>query len=115
LHSISTCLQITFVTTYRIFVNVVNTLVKEAQVDFKNIVGSDAFVNKEQWNIFRMKEGYHAKFVRILQIIYQRKRLAYFNNHIAITLNLTNKGKKIKWCSIMLTQMSIKLTRWIEH
>jgi hypothetical protein len=59
--------------------------------------------------------GYHAKFVAILQIIYQWKRLAYFNNHIAITLHLENKGKKINWCSIMLTQMSIELTQWTKH
>jgi hypothetical protein len=30
-------------------------------------------------------------------------------------LNLANKGKKINWCSVMLTQMSIELTRWIKH
>lgn len=41
-----------------------------------------------------MKE-YHAKFVTILQIIYQQERLFYFNNQIAITLDLANKGKKI--------------------
>jgi hypothetical protein len=58
-----------------------------------------------------MKEKYHAKFATILQIIYQGGRLEYFNNRIAITLNLANKGKKINWCSVMLTQMS----RWIKH
>ncbi len=61
-----------------------------------------------------MKE-YHAKFVAILQIIYQWERLAYFSNCIAITFNLVNKGKKINWCSIMLMQMSIKLARRTEH
>jgi hypothetical protein len=53
---------------------------------------------------------YHVRFAAILQIIYQWERLAYFNNHITITLNLENKGKKINWCSIMLTQMLIELT-----
>jgi hypothetical protein len=62
-----------------------------------------------------MKEKYHVRFATILQIIYQRERLAYFNNHTTITLNLANKRKKLNWCSIMLTQMSIRLTRWIEH
>jgi len=62
-----------------------------------------------------MKEECHAKFVAIFQIIYQWERLVYFSNYIAITLNLANKGKKIKWCSIMLTQMSIELTQWKEH
>jgi hypothetical protein len=54
-----------------------------------------------------MKEKCHAKFATILQIIYQRERLTYFSNHIAIALNLANMGKKINWCFIMLTQMSI--------
>ncbi len=45
-------------------------------------------------SIIQMKEEYHAKLATILQIIYQHERLAYFNNHIAITLNLANKGKK---------------------
>jgi hypothetical protein len=44
-----------------------------------------------------------------------KKGLTYFSNCIAITLNLENKGKKINCCSIMLTQMSIELTWWIEH
>ncbi len=74
-------------------VDATSTLVTEAQVAFNNIAGPDAFVNKEQWNVIRMKEEYHTRFVAILQIVYQRKRLAYFNNHIA-TFNLANKGKK---------------------
>jgi hypothetical protein len=28
-----------------------NALVKKAEVALKNIVGLDAFVNKEQWNV----------------------------------------------------------------
>jgi hypothetical protein len=52
------------------------------------------FINKEQWNIIQMKEEYHAMFVvAILQIIYQRERLAYCSNHFAISFNLANKGK----------------------
>jgi hypothetical protein len=45
-------------------------LVKEAQVALKNIDGLDAFVNKKQWSIIRMKK-YHVRFAAILQIIYQ--------------------------------------------
>jgi hypothetical protein len=52
-------------------VDAANTLVEEVQVAFKNITKLDAFVNKEQWNIIRMKEKYHAKFIIIMQIIYQ--------------------------------------------
>jgi hypothetical protein len=32
-------------------VDAVNTLVKEVQIAFKNIVGPDAFINKKQWSI----------------------------------------------------------------
>jgi hypothetical protein len=42
-----------------------------------------------------MKEEFHARFVAILQIIYQRERLAYFNNWIAITFDLVNKGQHV--------------------
>jgi hypothetical protein len=52
-----------------------------------------------------MKEEYHVRFVVIFQIIYQREKLTYFSNHIAIIFNLANKGKKINWCSIMLTRL----------
>ncbi len=91
-------------------VDATNALVKEAQVALKNIAKLDAFVNKEQRSIIQMKEEYQAMFVAILQIIYHRERLTYFTNHIAIICNLANKRKKINWCSIMLTHMSIELT-----
>jgi len=38
-----------------------------------------------------MKEEYHARFVAILQIIYQWERLTYFGNPFAITLNLAKQ------------------------
>jgi hypothetical protein len=43
-------------------------LIKEAQTALKNIAGMDAFVDKEQWNMIRMKEEFHAKFVAIFTI-----------------------------------------------
>jgi hypothetical protein len=52
-------------------VDATNTLVEEVQVALKNIIKLDTFVNKEQWNIIRMKEEYHAKSIIIMQIIYQ--------------------------------------------
>ncbi len=87
-------------------VDVMNALVKEAQVALNNIVGLDAFINKKNWNIIQMKKEYHTILVTIMQIIYQQERLAYFNNHVAIIFNLANKGKNINRCSIMLTHCS---------
>jgi hypothetical protein len=48
-----------------------------------------AFVENEQWNVICMKEEFHANFLTIVQIIYQRKWFAYFNNKIVITFDLT--------------------------
>lgn len=42
-----------------------------------------------------MREEFHPRFVVILQIIYQRERLAYFNNNIAITFDLANRAQPI--------------------
>jgi hypothetical protein len=41
-----------------------------------------------------MKEEYHIRFVAIMKIVYQQKRLTYFSTCIGTTFNLTNKGKK---------------------
>jgi hypothetical protein len=40
-----------------------------------------------------MKEEFHAEFVTIFQIIYQRKWFAYFSNKIVITFDLSNGGQ----------------------
>jgi hypothetical protein len=42
-----------------------------------------------------MKKEFHARFAAILQILYQRERLDYFNNQIAITFDLAKKGQPI--------------------
>jgi hypothetical protein len=42
-----------------------------------------------------MREEFHPRFVAILQIIYQREQLAYFNNHITITFDLANRAQPI--------------------
>jgi hypothetical protein len=42
-----------------------------------------------------MKEEFYARFVAILQILYQKERLAYFSNRIAITFDLANKGQLV--------------------
>jgi hypothetical protein len=44
-------------------IDVANALVKKAHA-FKNIIGPNAFINKEQWSMIWMKEDYHAKFAQ---------------------------------------------------
>jgi len=61
-----------------------------------------------------MKEEFHARFAIILQILYQREKLAYFSNWITITFDLTNKGQHVNWCFIVLTQLLLELTRWTK-
>jgi hypothetical protein len=62
-----------------------------------------------------MKEEFHVRFTAILQILYQRKRLTFFNDQITIIFELANRGKLVNWCSIMLTQLLVELIRWIER
>jgi hypothetical protein len=70
-----------------------NAIYDEAKTILKKIVGLHAFVENEQWNILCMKKEFHARFVALLQIIYQQKRLAYFSNKITITFDLVNRGQ----------------------
>jgi hypothetical protein len=42
-----------------------------------------------------MKEEFHARFATILQILYKMERLTYFNNQIAITFDLANRGQPV--------------------
>jgi hypothetical protein len=60
------------------------------------------------------ERGISCKICSYSVILYQRKRLAYFSNQIAITFDLANKGKLVNWCSIVLTQFLVELTHWIE-
>jgi hypothetical protein len=94
--------------------DVANAIFDEAKTTLKRITSPHVFVENEQWNVVHMKEEFHAKFAAILQIFYQRKRLAYFNNKIAITFDLANRGQLGNWCFIGLTQLLVELTHWIE-
>jgi hypothetical protein len=48
----------------------INAAFEEAKIALKRIVGPHAFVENEQWNVVRMKEEFHARFVTILQNFY---------------------------------------------
>ncbi len=78
----------------------------------RKIEGPHAFVENEQWSVINMKEEFHSRFITILQIIYQQKRLTYFNNMIAITFDLANKIQLVNWCSMVLTQLLVELIHW---
>jgi hypothetical protein len=76
-------------------VNVANATFDEAKVVLRKIASPHAFVENEQCNVVHVKEEFHVRFVTILQMIYQRERLAYFNNKITITFDLVNKGQLV--------------------
>jgi hypothetical protein len=80
----------------------------------RKIAHAHAFVENEQWNVVHMKEEFHAKFVVILQTIYEQKRLAYFSNKIVITFDLANRGQHVNWCSTILTQFLVEFTYWTK-
>jgi hypothetical protein len=50
--------------------DVANATFEEAKTALKRIIGPHAFVDNEQWSVVCMKEGFHARFAAILQIIY---------------------------------------------
>jgi len=91
-------------------VDATNATFDEAKIALKKIVGPHAFVENEQWSVIYMKEEFHARFAAILQIIYQRKKLAHFNNMIAITFDLGSKRQLVNWYSIVLTQLLVEFT-----
>ncbi len=72
-------------------VDVANATIQEAKFVLKWIACLNAFVENEQWSVIRIKKEFHPQFTTILQIFYQRPRLVYFNNHIAITFDMVNR------------------------
>jgi len=56
-------------------INIINATYDETKIILKKIIGPHAFVENEQWSVLCMKEEFHARFVTILQIICQQKRL----------------------------------------
>jgi hypothetical protein len=91
-------------------VDVVNAIIKKQKPLWERLQVHHAFVENELWSVVCMKENFHARFITILQIIYQQERSSYFSNQIIITFDLANKWKPIKWCSIVLTQLLVELT-----
>jgi hypothetical protein len=49
-----------------------------------------AHVGKEQWNVSQMMLPYNAKFIALLQIIYQREMVNYFSNMNVIVFMIVN-------------------------
>jgi hypothetical protein len=76
-------------------VDAANVTFDKTKTSLKKITSPHAFVENEQWNVVHMKEEFHAKFVVILQIVYQRNWLAYSSNRITITFDLANMGQPI--------------------
>ncbi len=70
-------------------------LFKEAKTALKIISGPHAFVENEQSSVMCMKEEFHARFATILQILYQKEKLVYFNNQIVITFDQPTRDNQL--------------------
>jgi hypothetical protein len=46
----------------------------------------DVYVNIEQWNVGKMKMLYDIIFLVLIQVIYQRDKICYFNNKNVISM-----------------------------
>ncbi len=76
-------------------IDATNVTFEEAQNHFKKNYRSTCFCWEWVKSVVHMKEEFYARFVAILQILYQKERLAYFSNRIAITFDLANKGQLV--------------------
>ncbi len=48
-------------------------------------------------------------------MIYQRKKVAYFNNKIAIFIDENKKGRKVDWAQIIYNSLCNELDWWYKH
>jgi hypothetical protein len=53
-------------------------------------MGPKAHVSKEQWSVSKMMLLYNAKFIALLQIIYQWEMVSYFSNMNVIVFMIEN-------------------------
>jgi hypothetical protein len=53
-------------------------------------MGPRPHVGKEQWSVPKMMLPYNAKFIALLQIIYQTEMVSYFSNMNVIVFMIIN-------------------------
>ncbi len=54
------------------------------------------------------------RYPTIIFVIYQRKKMMYFNNKNAITLMGVEKGKKVDWAHIIYNSLCSELDWWYK-
>ncbi len=60
----------------------------------------------------KMKSPYDIRFPTLIQIIYQREKICYFNHRNVITMMKANKGEQVDWVKIM--QLVKELHIWTK-
>jgi hypothetical protein len=59
-----------------------------------------------------MRSKYANINVAILPIIYQKDKVQYFSNKLAMMISRINHGESINWAAIMYFQLVKKFIRW---
>jgi hypothetical protein len=59
-----------------------------------------------------MKLPYDICLHALIQVIYQRDKIYYFNNKNVISITTIVQGKTIDWANILFKQLQRELTRW---
>ncbi len=60
----------------------------------------------------KMRSKYANINVAILPIIYQKDKVQYFSNKLAMMISRINHGESINWAAIMYFQLVKELIRW---
>jgi hypothetical protein len=64
---------------------------------------------RNQWNAKNLVLPYFVRYHAIISMIYQKKKMMYFNNKNAITLMILEKGKKVDWAHIIYNSLCNEL------
>jgi hypothetical protein len=63
----------------------------------KNISLFNVTISKQQWNVSKMKSPYDIWFPIIIQMIYKKDKVCYFNNINIIYFMKANNGVLVNW------------------
>jgi hypothetical protein len=64
---------------------------------FQHIALLRVYVKTKQWSVSKMKPPYDIHLPALIQVIYQRDKICYFNNKNVMSIMTTLQRKAIDW------------------
>jgi hypothetical protein len=72
----------------------------------------DVYVNIKQWNVGKMKMSYDIIFLVLIQVIYQRDKICYFDNKNVISMTKVDTRELVNWAKVMFKNLIKELDIW---